>query len=298
MNYLALQIGQIVVGTPDLAASVKEASNLLGLQTSAEEKDCVSLTSNSRERELTYVSSNKSQVVSIGLEAVNQSTWEEAKQRCSKNGISYQSPSLYCPEGVQSLVVTGPSGIKYELHTSHPRNQPDDYITLGIRPKRLDHVNLTVPDTVKEYEFLSAIFGLQLSDKSDGDEILFLHAGDGYHHSITLVKGEAGLHHISFETNHVHDLISLADRLAHEGRTLLWGPGHHGANAKSYFTYHLDQIGCMIEYSFGMQTMEISESFQPGIWPMEVTDGEEWLNTWGAPPPGMYGDPRLPVAAN
>lgn len=297
MNYLAQQIGHIVIGTPKIQPIVEEALDVLGLQIAYQDENQASLTSNSRQRELSYIKSDSTGVISIGLESVSLAAWEEARDRCNSLNTEIKESQVNQSADVKSFIVKGPSGLPFELHTPHPRNQFGDYSTNGIKPKRLDHVNLTVPDPIEEFKFLRSVFGLGLSDRSDGDEILFLHAADGYHHSVALVKGDAGLHHVSFETHHVHDLIRLADKLAEDGRTLLWGPGHHGANAQSYFTYHLDRIGCMIEYSFGMQTLELAQNGYPGTWPMEPTPGQEWLNTWGAPPPGMYGDPRLPACA-
>jgi len=297
MSYYASQMGHVIIETPDLERSVDEAVGLLGLHVSERNDEYVSLTSNTRAKELTYIKSDVAAVRSIGLEAEDERAIDLAVVACKKLGLDVESnPSAYGPT-VKSMIVKGPSGIPYELHTPFPRSQSDSYVSTGIQPNRLDHVNLTVPNPKEEFAFLKSAFGLGLSDRSDGDEIYFLHAADGYHHTIALVQGEPGLHHVSFEAKHVGDLIRLADRLVHENRVLLWGPGHHGANAQSYFTYHLDPIGCMIEYSYGMKRIEHPESFTPGVWPMQPSNpSEEWLNLWGSAPPRMYGEPRLPVS--
>ena len=297
MNYYAHQMGHVVIETPDLKQSREEAVTLLGLHVSERNDNFVSLTSNDRSKELTYIASDRAAVRSIGLEVADEKTLQDAVDGCKLLGLDAKADFSQYDSTVKSLIVQGPSGISYELHTPFPRSQPGAYVSTGVQPFRLDHVNLTVPNPKEEFAFLRSAFGLGLSDRSDGDEIYFLHAADGYHHSIALVKGEPGLHHVSFEAKHVGDLIRLADRLANENRVLLWGPGHHGANAQSYFTYHLDPIGCMIEYSFGMKRIDSLNSFTPGIWPMNPKGpSEEWLNLWGAPPPGMYGEPRLPVS--
>ena len=297
MNYYAHQMGHVVIETPDLKHSLEEAVNLLGLKVSERNDSFGSLTSNDRKKELTYIASDRAAVCSIGLEAADEKALLVAEKACKLLGVDAEADVCPYDPAVKSLIVTGPSGISYELHTPFPRSEHGAHVSTGVQPNRLDHVNLTVPDPKEEFAFLRSAFGLGLSDRSDGDEIYFLHAADRYHHSIALVKGEPGLHHMSFEAKHVGDLIRLADRLADEKRVLLWGPGHHGANAQSYFTYHLDTIGCMIEYSFGMKRIDQLNSFTPGIWPMNPKEpSEEWLNLWGAPPPGMYGEPRLPVS--
>lgn len=298
MSYYASQMGHLIIETPDLDNSIKEAVGLLGLHVSERNDEFASLTSNNRAKELTYVKSDSAAVRSIGLEAADDKALEGAIEACRRLGLDVQTSVSQYDESVRCMTVKGPSGISYVLHTPFPRSESGSYVSTGVQPHRMDHVNLTVPSPKEEFAFLKSTFGLGLSDRSDGDEIYFLHAADGYHHSIALVQGEPGLHHVSFEAKHVGDLIRLADRLVDENRVLLWGPGHHGANAQSYFTYHLDPIGCMIEYSYGMKRIEQLDKFKPGVWPMQPNDpSEEWLNLWGAPPPGMYGEPRLPISA-
>lgn len=92
------------------------------------------------------------------------------------------------------------------------------------------------------------------------------------------------------------DLIRVADQLKSMGRSLVWGPGHHGANAQSYFTYHKDIVGCIIEYSYGMSSIDDESTYVPGVWPARPLPGQDWLNQWGAPPPELFTEGGVPVA--
>lgn len=296
MTHLVSQMGHVIIETADLDRSIAEARHLLGLRATAATEAEVALTSNARRAELTYIRSDRSAVHSIGLEGVDAHAVDLAAARAREAGLTLVRNHPLAPGADRGFALRGPSGHVYEFHTPVPRDQPARYATDGIRPKRLDHVNLTVPDPVAEYAMLHAVFGMELSDRSDGDEFLFIRAGDMFHHTIALVRGQSGLHHVSFEAEHVHDLVRVADQLARDGRAVLWGPGHHGANAQSYFTYHLDPIGCIIEYSFGMTRIDNETLYKPGTWPMQPESGEDWLNLWGAPPPGMFGTPGLPLA--
>lgn len=296
MTHRVRQMGHVLIETPRLEECAADAVDLLGLKVTRRTADEISLSSNARHAELTYRRAPDSAVAMIGLEAVDREALASALEAARRAGVRIVQERPSAPGAEAGFVVEGPSGHRYELHLPVPRSEPADYPTGGIRPRRLDHVNITVPDARREFEMLHAVFGMEMSDRSDGDEFIFVRAGDLFHHTLAVVAGDTGLHHISFEANHAHDLIRLADALAARGRAVLWGPGHHGANANSYFTYHADPIGCIIEYSFGMTRIDNETLYTPGIWPMAPAPGEEWLNLWGAPPPGMFGKAGIPVA--
>nr|WP_267972797.1 VOC family protein [Allorhizobium ampelinum] len=195
------------------------------------------------------------------------------------------------------FVFRGPSGHAFEVHTAVPRDQPRDYLTAGIRPARLDHVSITVEDVPQTRDMFADILGMKLSDTADDGSFLFMRAADGFHHTVAVVKGEPGLHHYSFEARDISDLFRVCDQMRHFGRRLVWGPGHHGANAQSYFTYYRDGDGCIVEHSFGMTKIDNDSIYQPQVWPTNPSPDEEWLNLWGVPPSKMYGYPGIPTSS-
>lgn len=68
--------------------------------------------------------------------------------------------------------------------------------------------------------------GLQiLTERTARYEISWMRAGDGRHHTIVAVKGESGVHHISWEFNPFQNFRGLSDNLSVEDRRLVWGPG-------------------------------------------------------------------------
>ncbi|WP_234689291.1 hypothetical protein [Allorhizobium ampelinum] len=69
--HLIAQIGHLTIETPNLNGMVHEAENLLGLRITAQDDRRVSLTSNSRRAELTFVEAAVPAVRSIGFEAIS-----------------------------------------------------------------------------------------------------------------------------------------------------------------------------------------------------------------------------------
>lgn len=296
MTHLINQMGHVVLETPDLTASVHEAVNLLGLRITAQDENRAILTSNTRRGELTYVKSGRAAIQSFGLEAIDEAACAQALARVKGAGFEVLADRPRAPGAAQGFLFRAPSEHVIEVHTAVPRDQPAEYLTPGVRPKRLDHVNIMVENPRAMQDMLADLFGMRLSDTADNEEFVFMRAADLYHHTVAIIKGRPGLHHVSFEALHLADLMRVADQLKQLGRNLIWGPGHHGANAQSYFTYHNDTSGCIIEYSYGMARIDNESVYRPGVWPANPQPGEDWLNLWGAPPSEMFKTGGVPVA--
>lgn len=294
--HLIAQMGHLTIETPDIEQSVREAEQLLGMRVSSRSEARVGLTSNTRRVELSFISAPSAAVSSIGFEAISHTTLEVARSRVLSSGLQLLSDHPIADGAEAGFVFAGPSGHTFEIHTPVPRDQPAEYLTMGVRPTRLDHVSIMVGDVPQTRDMLRDVLGMQLSDTADNEEFLFMRAADRFHHTVAVVKGPPGLHHFSFEARHLGDLLRVCDQLRHFGRALVWGPGHHGANAQSYFTYYRDGNGCIVEHSFGMTKIANEEIYEPQVWPANPAPDEEWLNLWGAPPSKMFASPGIPVS--
>jgi catechol 2,3-dioxygenase len=296
MTHLIRQLGYLVLETPDLAASVAEATQLMGLRLAQRQPEQAVLTSNTRRGELAYVSGERAAVRSVGLEAESEAAVVEAQWRVRKAGCEILSTTPVAPGAACGFVFRTPYAHCFEVHSQVPRDQPAHYPTSGIRPQRMDHVQLMAEDAQGLGRLLIDALGMQLSDSSDDGSFVFLRAADLCHHTIAVIQGPARLHHVSFEAAQQTDLMRVGDMLKRRGRGLVWGPGHHGANAQSYFTYHRDIAGFIMEYSYGMTHIEDEALYTPGVWPARPAPGQDWLNEWGAPPPNLFTEGGVPVA--
>lgn len=296
MTHLIRQLGHLVLETPDLEASVAEATELMGLRVTCRGRDQAVLTSNTRRGELTFVAGERAAVRSVGLEAESESAVAEALQRVRKSRCEILSTMPIAPGAASGFVFRTPYAHCLEVHSAVPRDQPAEYMTAGIRPRRMDHVQLMAEDAQGLGRLLIETLGMQLSDSSDDGTFIFLRAADLCHHTIAVIQGPARLHHVSFEATQLTDLLRVGDMLKRRSRGLVWGPGHHGANAQSYFTYHRDAAGFIMEYSYGMTRIEDEAQYTAGVWPARPQPGQDWLNEWGAPPPALFTEGGVPVA--
>jgi catechol 2,3-dioxygenase-like lactoylglutathione lyase family enzyme len=187
-----------------------------------------------------------------------------------------------------------PFGPIFEIHTPIARNQPARYIGTTTRPKRLEHVNCHVRDTHGFRDLMVKLFGMRISDRANDDGNVWYRAWGGFHHTVAASKGNK-MHHYAFDAQAVEDLVSLADALDQKGRTLLWGPGRHGAG-DNIFTYYRDPNGCVVETSFGMTRVENDDAYEMRDWTKERPG--RMRNRWGPATPSEYFDNGTPYLTN
>jgi len=140
---------------------------------------------------------------------------------------------------------------RIESRTAH-RNAPLRGGVPQVRPLRLSHLLMFVPDVFAAVDFYGRVLGLRLSD-SAGDGIAFMHAIHGCdHHLIAFAKSSGvGFHHSSWDVPAIEYVGLGAEQMRAAGFDKGWGMGRHvlGSN---YFHYVRDPWGSYAEYSHDM----------------------------------------------
>jgi catechol 2,3-dioxygenase len=286
MTYLVNALGYLHFNVTDLAASVKDATEVLGLHVTERKDRLVLLSSNGRRAELILEQSAENSTRCIGLEAMCSGAVREVTRRVKESNcqILRETPSFpFIKEAVTFMI---PDGHILEVHTPIPdsiysRRQSDR----GVSPTRIDHVNVTSSTPVETRCLLSEILGLRLSERLADDSLAWMRGGNRQHHIFGIVRGPAGLHHYAWEVPEFIDFMRLGDVLDRKGRQLLWGPGRHRPGDNIY-SYYLDVAGAMVECSQGMAYIADDETFEPNvIRDLERPENVRSMNCWGTPAP-------------
>ncbi|WP_394788195.1 VOC family protein [Rhodoferax sp.] len=152
-----------------------------------------------------------------------------------------------------------------------------------VRPRRMSHVLLFTPNTLRAVDFYRNALGLRLSDKS-ADIIAFVHAPHGSdHHLVAFVKSRAkGWHHVSWDVASVDEVGNGASQMAAAGFKQGWGTGRHvlGSN---FFHYVRDPWGSFSEYSADMDFVSAGTE-----WPAGDFQPEDSLYQWGPDVPEYF----------
>lgn len=290
MSHLIRQIGQITLATPDPHGSARDLADIVGLKTTVERDDAVLMSANERVVEVAYVRAPQAGAVAVGLEAMDDAALDEALRRVRAEGLAILDDQPLWGHAARGFRFRTPFGPVFEIHTAVPRSVAARHIGPGSRPTRFEHVNLRVTDTHGFRDFLTSLLGMCISDRTTEDELVWYRAWDGYHHTIAAGRGD-GLHHYAFDARALEDLVGIADTLSLKGRSLLWGPGRHGAG-DNVFTYYLDPNGCVVETSVGLVRIDNDDLYVPRTWSL----GPESLvrNLWGAPSPPAFARGGVP----
>ena len=293
MTCLVRQMGHLTLAVPDPAASARDLCEIVGLRVTRSYGDTVFVSSNARAYEMAFVKAAQPSVLAIGLETDGPAEVDAIEVRVRSDGLSIIADRPLHVGVERAFRFRGPAGEIYEVHSPITRSQ----LPTGsaARPKRLEHVNLLVPDVRASGEFLARIFGMRLSDAAGENMLSWHRAADGFHHTIALGPGPGKLHHYAFDLRALEDLAAIADALAVRERALIWGPGRHGAGG-NVFTYYVDRDGCIVENSIEMMRVDSEASYQPGHWQIGEGLSGRWINLWGGGPPADFGDPGIGFA--
>ncbi|OAF19174.1 VOC family protein [Bradyrhizobium neotropicale] len=281
MSFLVQKLGYVSLGVKDLARAVEDSVRIAGVRVTEKSGKRALLTSNRRRAELVLHEAPDNGFAGLGLEAVNPDTIDEAKKRAIAAGLRIISdkPLLELVEKAVSFQTS--AGHVIEIHTPVPSNLPVRYSGPGVHPSFLDHVTLATVDAEKTAEELQQVLGMRLSERDVGNNMFFLRGADGRHHTVGLFRQEkSGLHHYSWEFADFSDFKRLGDVIDVEGRSLIWGPGRHGAG-DNIFTYHFDSAGFIVECTSDMAIIH-EENFTPRI--CDFTNPKAG-NLWCAMPP-------------
>ncbi len=286
MNYLVNAIGLVQLNVRDLGAMVAESTEILGLQLRHRDDNMAWLSSNGRRAELVLHKSDENGVRSLGFEALSREAAAEAMSRVDSAGcqlLSDQASLDCCSYGFQ---FTTPQGHFIEVHS--PVNEDitrNSEVSIGMSPKRLDHVNMTSPEPAETRKQFEHIMGLRLSERMVDDGLSWMRGANGQHHCLGIVRGPTGLHHYSFEIHEFSDYCYLGDRLDSIGKNFIWGPGRHRPGDNTY-GYYIDACGAMVECSGPMSIIRDEERFEPNvITALKRPENVRIMNVWGEPAP-------------
>lgn len=291
MDHLIRQMGYVVISTPDPESSARDLSEIVGLKVTERTPSTVYMSSNDRRCEVAYVRGTETGIIGIGLEAMDAASVDEVARRAVSDGMEIISDRASIDGIEHAARFATPFGPVFEVHTPVARNQPVRHIGPGARSKRLEHVNVRVNDTKGFMDFALGTLGMKLSDRTTNNELAWYRAWDGYHHTLAVGEGDV-FHHYAFDAYAIEDLVQIADTLLLKQRSLLWGPGRHGAG-ENIFTYYRDPNGCAVETSVGLARIENDLLYEARVWSLDPESGLR--NLWErSPPPAAFGQAGIP----
>jgi catechol 2,3-dioxygenase-like lactoylglutathione lyase family enzyme len=282
---MVTRIGHVGLRVRDLERSVAFARDVMGLRESRRDGSISYLTCNERHHELVLIEAGRPGCDHLALQVSDQPALDEALRRVRTEGFQVLSVQ---PEeaGVAGAIrFLGPGGFVFELFYGMAHDQPAHYATSGARPAKFEHITIKTSEKDAVEDLLIRVLGFRLSDRAE-DRVSWLRASQE-HHGMSIIADEMDqLQHYAWQLPAFTDIKRIGDRLMADGRTFLWGPGHHGIG-DNYFCYFLDDDGVIVEYSAEIQRIEDDADWAPRVWSDEPLS----VNRWGNPaPPAEFVD--------
>lgn len=290
---LITEMGHVSLRTTDLARSVSDAVDILGLRVTDRSPGVTYLSAGPAHHELRYVEASETGVDALGLIARDGDAFAEVRRRAELKGFR-MLPKRPKPRGVMDVFAfEGPEGFVFEIIHGMARDMsygPGSLTSFG--PTRYGHFNIHPRDPVAMKDFLVKVLGFRLSDVIGEGNGYFLRC-NSEHHGIALIRGQGTFHHHAWEAQSVGDLTRLGDRLHALNRSLIWGPVRHGAG-NNIAAYYVEHTGCVVELYTDIE--HIYDDDRP---PVKWAAEDIWFNNWSDYIPDGFrkiGLPPAPVA--
>lgn len=192
----------------------------------------------------------------------------------------------------RTLQTSDTSGIPLEFYASMerlPSIHQQYKLYNGVKPLRIDHVNMFSTNVDASVAFYNAI-GFRTTEYTEDDESGQLWAAwmqrKGGVHDIAFTNGQGPrLHHIAFWVPTPLNIIDLLDLMSTTGwvDNIERGPGRHGIS-NAFFLYILDPDGHRVEiYCSDYQT--IDPDHEPIKWDLKDPQRQ---TLWGSPAPKSW----------
>jgi catechol 2,3-dioxygenase-like lactoylglutathione lyase family enzyme len=272
------RVGHVALRVTDVARSISFAEEILGLRVTERVDDTTYLTCNERHHELMLIESELPGCDHLAFETFDPAAIPALREELARRDVPILDDPLEA--GIEAAVrFIAPGGFVIEVFHGMATDEPADYDTCGVRPRKFEHIS--VNSTVKpELEvFMQELLGLRVSDRAE-DRGIWMRVSDEHHGFSILADQTDALQHYAWQIECWDDMRRVGDRLMATGRRFLWGPGHHGIG-DNYFSYFFDADGAIVEYSGDIQRIEDEATYVPRTWP----DVVDTVNRWGNPPP-------------
>jgi len=278
MNWLA-DVHSVRLGSSDLDASVRFATEILGLQLVRRDAQRAYLrASGERDYHLLYVRGDIREEA-LAFEAESKATLETIVAALANDGhrVHEATPGELDERRVAHLFsVIDPTGNRIQLVAGATAASGCTY-TRDAGITAFSHVGLCTTDAPRDERFWTRALGARVSDWIGDVPLLRL---DAVHHRIALFpSNRAGVQHVNLQVAELDDLMRSYYFLKSRGVRIVFGPGRHPTSGAT-FLYFAGPDGVVYEYSSGVRMITDEVGYEPRRFPFAASS----FCAWGSQP--------------
>lgn len=266
------------LGTADLEAAVRFATEIIGLEIVRREGGRVYLRGDDRDHNIVYFEGDPADHV-LGFELADEHGLEDAIAVLTAAGIPHRrgSDAECADRRVMDFVeFRDPTGNRFDLVVRPFHGTRRYFPTRDAGITEFSHVGLRTTDAARDEAFWTTHFNIRANDWIGPAALMSF---DAVHHRIALFPADRpGIQHVNFQVASIDDLMRsyyfLTDRQVH----IVFGPGRH-ATSGAMFLYFEGPDGMVYEYSHGVRMID-----DPAYRPRQFPFTPEAFCVWGARP--------------
>lgn len=301
------KLGNIGLYTPNLQKSLEFFRDIIGLEEIDHDKNSVYLRAwgDFEHHTLMLIEGDDSSMAHIGWQVKDRACLDEFEANIKAHGLEVARHASGTRKGVGELLsFEMASGHRMELYydvdrpkaaegkRSRLRNQPFKSYQRGVSPRRIDHVNINVPNPPEIHKFLTGALNFKIREciqMDDGFVPAAWISSTPLVHDIAVMLDEkqrpGRLHHFCYACESQSDLLRAAEILREADCQIDLGPGRHGIT-QAMFLYVKDPgSGHRIELFAGGYLI-FDPDWKPVVWSeKELADSIIW---WGPELPSDF----------
>lgn len=285
------KLGHVALTTPDLEQSLEFFRDVVGLLEIERDGDSAYLRAwgDTEHHSLMLTQGPHSTLDHVGWRTGGPDDLEQFRRALTDAGVRVETVPAGTEGGQgEAIRFDLSSGQTFELYwemektpckpgqESRLKNQTGKSYGAGVSPRRVDHVNINVPDPPEIHDFMSEHLGFKMREflKVEGG---FVPAGwmavTALSHDLGIMHDPPGrqnmFHHVAYYCDNWHDILRAAEVVREAGLQIDVGPGKHGGT-QGFFLYFKDPAsGHRIEIFSGGYLV-----FDPDHEPVEWTTDE------------------------
>lgn len=276
------RLGYLVLGVSNLSEAMEYYSKFVRLDVTARRGNTVFMTGGLEHHWLRLEEGTSEGLKRIAYEADGEGGLAMARERLAAANIGFTEGGNLAADGVERwLRFVDPSGFDIELFTG--------MIEQGIRPnnpgitmEKFLHAAWVTPDYERSIAFYQAVLGFKPSDWIE-DRAGFFRAGDGYHHSLVIVRGDQpAFNHFCIQVETLDDVMRARSNALRGGVTLRDDILRHAPSGSIGFYMKDVARKFAVEFCVGHPQLD-DATHQPRILP----GVPETRDVWSAPLPTM-----------
>ncbi len=287
-----VRLSHVEFGVTDLARSRAFYADVLGLQVTYEDDECITLRAMEERGHHCIVLRKAAEATArmLAFKLYDEPDLDKAHDWFGAQGLPVEWVER--PWQGRTLRTRDPHGVPLEFYDRMDRLEPihQKYaLYKGVRPLRIDHFNCFSPNVDESVAFYNSI-GFRVTEYTEDDEsqrlwAAWMHRKGGVHDMAFTNGTGPRLHHTAFWVPNPLNIIDLLDLMSTTGwlANIERGPGRHGIS-NAFFLYIRDPDGHRVEiYCSDYQTVD--PDHEPIKWGLKDPQRQ---TLWGAPAPRSW----------